>query len=112
MPTETNKPITRTDLIKPNPADPIYPDQEIPERLLRAMRRAVAPENWLTMECRLKRGFNKRLARSDKTADDWVERETQAFNDAAKHKLVAGFTRAAAAAGAAAAYFITRFPWR
>ncbi len=94
------------------PIDPTQPDREIPDKLLRAMRRAVRTEHWPSSECQLRRGYNMRLRVSEEMASAYIERETKAFKEAAWKQLRGDLSKAAAAAVAAAAYFLTKYPWR
>jgi hypothetical protein len=91
------------------PVDPTQPDREIPDKLLRAMRRAVPTEYWPSSECQLRRGYNMRLRVSEEMARAYVERETKAFNEASWKQLWGNIGRAAAATVAAAAYFLTKY---
>jgi hypothetical protein len=103
-----NVPLHSTEMVQISPAEPIQPDREIPEKLSRAMRKAVPPEHWSDMECKLRRGYNIRLGRSEEKAQAWVERETKDFQEAARNQLAAVIARAAAATLAAAAYVASR----
>jgi hypothetical protein len=80
------------------------------------MHRAVPPEQWPGTECRLKRAFNLRLARSEEIADAWVLRETKAYDDHAiqrqKSELLASITKAATAILTVAAYLAGKTLWR
>lgn len=94
------------------PIDPTQPDREIPDTLLWAMRRAVPTEHWPSSECQLRRGYNMRLRISEERARAYIERETKAFKKAAWNQMWGNICKAAAAAVAAAAYFLTKYPWR
>jgi hypothetical protein len=104
-----NLPARPDEMVQTKPAEPIQPESEIPEKLLRAMRRAVPPEHWSEMECKLRRGYNIRLNRSEENARAWVERETKDFKEAARNQLAATIARAAAATLAAAAFVASKF---
>jgi hypothetical protein len=94
------------------PAEPLQPESDLPEKLLRAMRRAVPLEQWDSTEDHLKRAFNLRLERSDDAADLWASRETDAYNHYANARLrrrtLALISKAAAALLTAAAYIASK----
>lgn len=101
---------------QPDSTEPNKPDHEVPEELLRAMRLAVPSQYWEETACRLKRGFNLRMARSKDLAEVWTARETAAYNAHAlelrKARLTASIGKAATAVATVAAYILSKSPWR
>jgi hypothetical protein len=93
------------------PADLTQPDWEIPDKLLRGMHATVPVEQWGATEDQLRRAYNIRLRQSEEIAAAFIERETQAFENAARKSSLSNLAKAAAAAVAAAAHSL-RYLWR
>lgn len=116
-PTSTAEtPIDYAESGHPIPTERSRVEREVPGILLKAMRKAVPPEQWDGTECRLKRAFNLRLARSEESAAEWLKRETVAYNEYAREnrrgRTLSLIGKAATAITTAAAYVVSKYLWR
>src|ERR1700686_1096092 len=76
----------------PRPAE-VNPDDypELPDKLRRAMRKAVPPERWPGTECGLRRGM---YMRKEEAAKAYIERETEAYKAAGRRQTFANVAKA------------------
>lgn len=97
---------------QPSEKEPHQPERELPDKLVRAMRRAEPRSKWPELECKLKKAYNARLARSQASADAWVERETKDYEEHVRARWLMVIAKVATAILTAATTIARIIYWR